>query len=65
MSKQYYIQSKYLIGKLSEEQLDLNDLPEFPAIPKKSGSPEYIGFINFFKEEEDYGFIVTNGQGID
>lgn len=65
MSKQYLIPSKYIVGKLPKDQLNLNDLPEYPVIPKKSGKPEYIGFINFFKEEEGYGFIVTNGQGMD
>ena len=65
MNSKYIVPSSYIIGSLNENQLDLSDLPEYPDIPKKSQTPEYMGFVTAFKEDKGYGFIVTNGQGID
>ena len=65
MSKKFYISSTDLVGRMKPEDLDLSNLPDFPLIPQKTGTPEYMGFVSFFKEEEEFGFIVTNGQGID
>lgn len=66
MNNKYIVPSNYIIGSLNENQLDLSNLPEFPDMPKRSSqSPQYIGFVTAFKEDEGYGFIVTNGQGID
>lgn len=65
MSNKYTVPSSYIIGSIDKEQLDLSNLPEFPIIQRKTGNPEFIGFITAFKEDEGYGFIVTNGQGID
>ena len=61
MNNKYIVPSNYIVGSLNENQLDLSNLPEYPDIP----SPQYIGFVTAFKEDEGYGFIVTNGQGID
>ena len=65
MNEKYLLPSSYIVGNLNEDQLDLSNLPDFPVIPKKTGNPNYIGFITAFKEDEGYGFVVTNGQGID
>lgn len=66
MNNKYIVPSNYIIGSLNENQLDLSNLPEFPDMPKRSSqSPQYIGFVTAFKEDEGYGFIVTNGQGMD
>lgn len=65
MNEKYLVPSSYIVGNLNEDQLDLSNLPDFPVIPKKTGNPNYIGFITAFKEDEGYGFVVTNGQGID
>ena len=59
------IPSSLIVGKLSEEQLNLTDLPDFPVIKKMVNETQYLGFVNLFKAEEGYGFIVTNGLGID
>ena len=42
MNSKYIVPSSYIIGSLNENQLDLSDLPEYPDIPKKSQTPEYI-----------------------
>ena len=65
MNNKYIVPSNYIIGSLNENQLDLSNLPEYPDMSKKSQTPAYIGFVTAFKEDEGYGFIVTNGQGID
>lgn len=65
MSKKYLIPSNCIIGKITGEKLDLSDLPDFPVVKKNVTEAQYLGFISFFKEEEGYGFIVTNGRGID
>ena len=65
MNKKYIIPQDYIIGKLSDDQLNLSDIPEFPVIKKKTPQVTNLGFIVFFKEEEGFGFIVTNGYGID
>lgn len=65
MNSKYVVPASYIIGSLNENQLDLSNLPEYPDMPKKLQAPEYIGFVTAFKEDEGYGFIVTNGQGID
>ncbi len=65
MSDIIYIPSKLIVGKISADKLNLSDLPDFPVIKKTVKDPQYIGFVNYIDEEEGYGFIVTNGQGID
>ena len=65
MSDIIEIPSSLIVGKLSEGQLNLTDLPDFPVVKKTVNETQYIGFVNFFKAEEGYGFIVTNGLGID
>ena len=63
MNSKYKVPSSYILGSLNENQLDLSNLPEYPDL--QAQTPEYIGFVTVFKEDEGYGFIVTNGQGID
>lgn len=65
MNSKYIVPADYIIGSLNEGQLDLSNLPEYPDMPKMSQTPEYIGFVTAFKDDEGYGFIVTNGRGLD
>lgn len=65
MSKKFLIPSCCIIGKISGKELDLSDLPDFPVVKNNVAEAQYLGYVNFFKDEEGYGFIVTNGRGID
>ena len=65
MIEKYIIPKDYIIDRISTDQLNLSETPEFPVLKRKTPQATNMGFVVFFKEEEGFGFIVTNGYGID
>ena len=65
MIEKYIIPKDYIIDRISTDQLNLSEIPEFPVLKRKTPQATNMGFVVFFKEEEGFGFIVTNGYGID
>ena len=53
------------VKRLNPNKLDLSGLPDFPNFKTTPTKPQFIGLINEFKEADGYGYIVTNGMGID
>ena len=65
MVEKYLIPKNCIVDRMSVDKLNLSDIPEFPIAIRETPQITNMGFVVFFKEEEGFGFIVTNGYGID
>ena len=64
MENLIYVKSQYIKGDIPLDKLNLDNLPDFPTLDNVDKS-RYIGYVNYYNEDEGYAFIVTNGQGLD
>ena len=55
MIEKYIIPKDYIIDRISTDQLNLSEIPEFPVLKRKTPQATNMGFVVFFKEEEGFG----------
>lgn len=66
MEQKVLVSSKYIIGYMKPDMLDLTNLPdiELPNPKQDNKRPVCLGFVTFFKSSEGFGFLVTYGENL-
>lgn len=67
MEQKVLVSSKYIIGYKKPDMLDLTNLPDIELPSPKQDKSEIVclGFVNYFKNSDGFGFLVTYGEKLD
>lgn len=64
MEKFIYLNSQYIKGNIPLDNLNLDNLPDFPVLDEIDKTI-HIGYVHYYNKDKGFAFIVINGQDCD